>query len=103
MRSDHASPTHRCLRLHVGFPAVKDIRPDLADLARDLARLADSTDNPISRRLLEMADEVLALADRESADPAVYHSDTIFMHTEGPKTGPDPYANDSSTLPTHRN
>ena len=86
-----------------GSRAVKDIRPDLADLARDLARLADSTDDPISRRLLEMADEVLALADRESADSAVYHSDRIFMHTEGPETGPDPYANDRSTLPTHRN
>ena len=81
---------------------MKDIRPDLADLARDLARLADSTDDPISRRLLEMADEVLVLANRESAESAVYHSDRIFMHTEGSETGPDPYANDRSTLPTHR-
>jgi hypothetical protein len=77
---------------------------ELQVLARDLAQVAVWADDPIvSRRLTEMADEVLALANQQSADPAIYHSAIIFLHTKRPSIDADPYANDRSPRPTQRN
>jgi hypothetical protein len=77
---------------------------ELEVLARDLAQVAVWADDPIvSRRLTEMADEVLALAGQQSADSAIYHSAIIFLHTKRPNIDADPYANDRSPCPTQRN
>jgi len=83
---------------------VEYIERELAALARDLARLATCADDPImSRRLIEMADEVLALACRDQAESPIYHSAIFFRHTESPQIGTDPHANDRPPRATQRN
>jgi hypothetical protein len=83
---------------------VEYFERELEALARDLAQVAALADDPmVSGRLTEMADEVLALAGQQSADPAIYHSAIIFLHTKRPNIDADPYANDRSPRPTQRN
>ncbi len=87
---------------------MKYFECELEDLARDMAKVAASADEAaMSRRLMEMAGEVLALADREAAGSSVYHSAIFFLHTGGSTNSPEPYAepyaDDHSSLPAQRN
>jgi len=76
----------------------------LEALARELAQVAASAADPsISRRLTEMADEVLAIADREAADSPIYHSAIFFRHTGRANTDAEPHADDRSTRSTQHN
>ncbi len=82
---------------------MEDSEVTLAALARDLACLAATTEElAIARRLIEMADEVLAFAAREAADSAVYDSATFFLHRGRVNKVADPYADSSSAYPTQR-
>jgi len=84
-------------------PNVKDFEPALAALARDLACLAATTEElAIARRLIEMADEVLALAAREAADSPIYDSATFFLHRDSIDMAADPYADSPSAYPAQR-
>ena len=79
------------------------IERELAALARDLTRLAASAEDAImSRRLTEMAGEVLALADENRIESPIYDSAMFFRHTESPKICTDSYADDRSPRPTQR-
>ena len=79
------------------------IERELAALARDLTRLAACADDAImSRRLTEMASEVLALADEYRIESPIYHSAMFFRHTESPNICTDSHAYDRSPRPTQR-
>jgi hypothetical protein len=83
---------------------VGDIDPQVQELALELAQLAASVDDPaMACRLIEMADEVLALAGPQQADPEIYHSAIFFLHTGRANMNVDPYADDRSPRPTQRN
>jgi hypothetical protein len=83
---------------------VEYFERELEALARDVAQVAASAADPVmSRRLTDMADEVLAIADREAADSAIYHSAILFRHTGRANIDADPHADDRSTRQTQRN
>ena len=83
---------------------MEDFQRELEALARELTSLASTADEPdISRRLTEMADEVLTLADREAADSQIYHSAIFFLHTGRSTNDVDPYPDDHSARPAQRN
>jgi hypothetical protein len=83
---------------------VSDFEHKLAVLAQELTQVAVSAANPvISRRLTEMAEEVLGLAEAERPDSPVYHSAIFFRHTGRADIASDPNANDCSSRPTQCN
>ena len=83
---------------------MSDFEHELAVLAQELTQVAVSADDPIiSRRLTEMAEEVLGLAEGERPDSPVYHSAIFFLHTGRADIASDPNANDCSSRPTQCN
>lgn len=83
---------------------MRDVQPELAALASDLAHVAAGTDDfAIAQRLIEMADEVRALAVQEACDSPIYDSATIFMHSVRADNMIDRHADEHIAYPTQRN
>ena len=78
---------------------MEAFEPTLAALAEDLARLATTAGEPaIAHRLIDMADEVMALAVLEACDSSIYDSATFLLHMGITKKVDDPYAD---SAPAH--
>jgi hypothetical protein len=77
---------------------------ELRALALELSEVAEMANDPlISRRLTEMADEVLGLFDHTACESRIYQSATFIRHTGATDRGRDSDAHDTPPRQAQRN